>query len=234
MKIFPSLISADQNNLPREIAKLEPDIDGFHLDIMDGLFVPNTSWGPEQVNIIRSVTSKTLWIHLMVTDPAAYIAQIICHPGDMVSIHYESICNHTCDTHSGIGEPCGPCEGLITEIMTTLRQKGLRTSIALKPKTPVRVLAPYYSLVDQVLIMSVEPGFSGQLMLPGVAERIQQARTLAAQAGYPLRIGLDGGINTTTLTALGTNLPDDIAVAKGIFGAQDPLKALAELRKIAN
>lgn len=212
VKIFPSLISSDILNLEQTVRALEPLCAGFHLDIMDFNFVPNLTWGPGFINAIRKVSKKQLWVHLMVDQPEKYLQHLTLHAGDIVSIHYENMSNDR-----------------LSRIFRTLQENNLKASLAISPKTPIEVMKHFAHNIDQVLLMSVEPGFSGQVLLPGSYERLQTLYDLREEHNLHFTIGVDGGINGDNFSDLVQKGADDLAIASGIFATQDPVKTLAGL-----
>ena len=215
--IYPSLISANLLALESEIQRLAPYCPGFHIDIMDNHFVPNLTWGAQFANAIAAlVPNKIMWIHLMVTDPLLFITQLSLPKRSIVSFHAE------------IDIP-------IETIINHITARHWIPSIAIKPKTPITQIVPLLtSLLNHVLIMSVEPGFSGQSFLESSTEKIVQLTQYRKNQNRPFLIGIDGGINRETiapLTRLGVN---DFAIASAIFKQPDPVKALKELNLLVS
>jgi ribulose-phosphate 3-epimerase len=214
--LFPSLISSNILNLEAELTRLSPYCDGFHIDMMDGHFVPNLTWGPVFVNALRKATELPLWVHLMVDKPQRYIRHMLLRKGDIVSLHYETVSQQE-----------------LQNLLVQLQQQGIITSIALKPSTALTVLAPLFQSTpapDNVLLMSVEPGASGQSMLPNTGQRLQELTQLQQQSAIQFSISLDGGITTETLEPLRTFHIESIAVASGIFAQENQIAAMQALR----
>ncbi|HEX2977641.1 MAG TPA: ribulose-phosphate 3-epimerase [Candidatus Babeliales bacterium] len=210
IKIFPSLISADLLNLRHEIDQVAPHCDGFHIDVMDGVFVPNLTWGFPFIAAILGSTSKPLFIHLMVIEPESFARRLDLSANCTVSFHIEAVS--------------------APEILINyLRTKHWRVSIALKPSTDVQKLAPYIALVDEVLLMSVEPGFSGQQFLQSSISRLKELVTLRTQQKLSFSIGMDGGLNANNLPELFKNGLDSAAIASAIFSHRDRIDALKKL-----
>src|SRR5262245_4796884 len=151
--LYPSLIAADQLNLKAAIQLLEDHCHGFHADVMDGHFVPTLTWGPPTVNALDRITSKPLWVHLMVTDPATVIAQLHLKPDSLVSFHLESTSNPK-------------------SIINRIEEKKWRSSLAISPKTDLKTTFDLLSSIDHLLIMSVEPGAGGQAFIPETLAKI--------------------------------------------------------------
>jgi ribulose-phosphate 3-epimerase len=216
--LYPSLISSDLLILGQTIKELEPFCSGFHLDVMDYHFVPNLTMGPDFVNAIRKVAKKRLWVHLMVEDPKKYIDRLNLHHGDIVSVHYETV-----------------TEPMMQKLVREVHGRKLLFSLAINPTTAVEVVKPYMyeNIIDQVLLMSVQPGFSGQSLLPDSYHRLQELHDLRDEHEVNFSIGMDGGINAENLAKLIKNGVDDFAVASGIFGEGKPLESLKKLMILA-
>jgi ribulose-phosphate 3-epimerase len=210
IKIFPSLMAANQLNLEHVVKALESYCDGFHLDIMDDHFVPNLSLSPDTVNQLAQLTNKQLSVHLMVERPEEIIASLNLKKNNVVAFHLEST-QHP--------------EKLIQEI----KKRNLLVSIALRPKTPLSSLYPYLKKIDQVLIMTVEPGFSGQKIVPAVFKKIEELSNYKQVNGLFQPIAVDGGINKDTIKQLVNRGAEIFSVGSAIFGAKDPASALQEL-----
>lgn len=211
--LYPSLISCDISNIEDCIKATESFCEGYHIDIMDNKFVPNSSWEPEFANFIRTKTRKPLFIHLMVENPQNYLDILKLNKGDTISFHVETHDNH---------------KNLIKKI----HDKNLLASLALKPKTKIEAVLNYIHDIDHVLLMSVEPGFSGQEFLLQSFEKFRALKTLKDinQAGF--KIGLDGGINKTNIKTIKDLDADDVAIASAIFGQPNPTMAIKELYEI--
>ena len=159
MIIYPSLISADILNIEKEIENLEPYVDGFHLDVMDFHFVPNLTLGPDFINKIRKITQRKLFIHLMVDDPLKFIDILELKEHDIISFHVEVKEN-------------------IEDLIEKIHNQKLLVSLALKPETALEEIIPYGHQIEHLLLMTVEPGFSGQQFLPQSFERIRLLKSL--------------------------------------------------------
>ena len=208
-KIYPSLISGDLLNLEQQIKQFESYSAGFHVDVMDFHFVPNLTWGPDFVNAIRKVTNHPLWVDLLVDQPLPYLERLKLRSGDIVSIHYESMYD--------------------TTIFYQLHIKGWKASLALDPKTPVEVIIPFLDVIDHVLLMSVVPGFSGQDFVYESVEKLKKLHALRKEHDAEFTIGMDGGLNATTLPLVLQHGVDTLAIASGIFGAEHPVEELKKL-----
>lgn len=206
VNIYPSLMAADQLNLEKEIQSLSPYCAGFHLDVVNNNFL-----GTATINAIAA--KSNVWIHLMIDDPIAFYEQLKLKSDTLVSFHIES----------GID---------FFEAAKIVREKKHRLSIAISPKTPVASIVPFLHIVDQILLMSVEPGRSGQQFLPSTFNKLDELITLRREHKGLWKIGVDGGINATNIVQLAEHGVDDCAVGSGIFQQQNSVDALQELHKL--
>ena len=212
-RIYPSLISANMLNLQHEIQKLEPHVDGFHIDIMDNHFVDNLTWGSDMVNAIAKATNKTIWVHLMVDDPLSIIEKCSLPPQSLLTFHIES-------------------NGEVKKTISRIIEKNWLPGIAMRPKTAPDEIKSFLHDIHHVLPMSVEPGFSGQQFLPETIGIIQKLAEYKKQHNLEFVIAGDGGINAQNIKQLRENGVEDFAIASGIFSHDDPIVAIRELRKI--
>lgn len=211
--LFPSLISADLLNLECVIKQLDPIVPGYHLDIMDHHFVPNLTWGPMFIHAIAKATNKILWVHLMVDNPTIWIEELNLPGGSILSIHIETIS----DT---------------SQIIKLIQEKKLKVSIAISPKTPINEFFSLLPMIDQALIMSVEPGWSGQSFLTPSIEKLETLVDYRRSKNLKFRIAMDGGITEKNIKELAQKGVDDFAVASSIFGKPDPVAAAKELTQL--
>lgn len=217
LEIFPSLISGDILSIRKQIEEFEPLCDGFHIDIMDGCFAPNLAFGIAFVNAVVSATRLPIHTHWMVRDPAFWIERCALRPIDFFTFHVEAYSDHT----------------KILSTLKMLQSKNIKTGLALKPKTEASVLKNYFSLVDQVLIMSVEPGFSGQKFMPAVNEKIDEVVLLKRLQSLPFSVALDGGVRASALKGLMKQGVTQCAMASAIFSSPSPLEALRSIHMLA-
>ena len=212
-KVSPSILSADFGNLERDIRAMTPaKADYVHVDVMDGIFVPNITIGQPVVAAIRKVTELPLDVHLMIVNPEKYVARFAEAGADLVTFHYEA------------SDDPAVCIGLI-------REAGAKVGISIKPATPVEVLRGVLPLVDLVLVMSVEPGFGGQSFIPGSLEKIAQLRAMAREMGLETIIEVDGGLSSRNAGEVYGAGADVLVAGNAVFGAADPG---AEIVKMLN
>lgn len=216
MKIYPSLISCDLLNLAPTLSVLDNHCNGYHLDVMDDHFVPNLTWGPAFINAIRKASSRPLQIHLMVDNPTSWLERLELHAGDSFIFHHEALPNHKAQT------------ALIEQI----HNKGWLAGIAVNPQTAIDDIFETISLLDEVLLMSVEPGFSGQHFIPEVMTKIQPLLAMKAQLNTMFSIGMDGGVNEQNIADLAHNHIDFVAAAAAIFHRHDSIAALQTLHAL--
>jgi ribulose-phosphate 3-epimerase len=214
VRLFPSLMAADLLNLQHEIQKLESVSDGFHLDIMDNHFVPNITFGSDMVQAIATATSKQLWLHLMIENPLEFIKKCTAPHGSLISFHIES-------------------KTKINELLTLIKEKKFKASIAIKPKTNVNDLYPYLDIIDQVLVMSVEPGYSGQPFLESTLQIVGQLVAHRTAHALSFRIGMDGGINETNITKITHAGVDDCEIGSALFNSKHIDETMRQLRELA-
>jgi len=211
--IFPSLIAGNLLNLQKEIKTLDSHVDGYHLDIMDNHFVPNLTWGPMFINAIARATYRTLWVHLMVDNPMDWTSLLFLPPGSIYTFHLEA-------------------KKEIPKLIKQIKEKKWLVSIAINPKTSVEEIFPLLNILDQVLIMSVEPGFSGQNFLPKVIEKIERLAAYRDTSGSTFHISVDGGIDKDNISMLAKKGVNDFAIANGIFKAANSIMRLQELKNL--
>ena len=212
-KILPSILSADFANLERDIKELENiGIDMFHIDVMDGNFVPNISFGFPIIEAIRPKTDKIFDCHLMIANPENYVEQF-CKVGcDMISFHIEAT-NHA------------------DRLIQVIKDNGKKAGIVLNPQTSLESIKYLLPKVDYVLIMTVNPGFGGQKFIPEMLEKIEELAKIREEKNYNFLIEVDGGINVETSKACRDKGADILVCGSFLFGASDKEKILGELLK---
>jgi ribulose-phosphate 3-epimerase len=209
--ILPSLLLCDFANLRREVELLEESgVDVLHLDVMDGHFVPNLTYGMPIVEALRKITSLKLDVHLMISDPAAYADRFVAAGADCITFHVEAV--------SGDPQP----------ILQSIRTQGVAAGLAINPATPMDRLIPHVRDCDMVLVMSVPAGFGGQPFQPVALERLQQLRK---DFGPDLLLEIDGGINAQTVGPATSHGADLLVVGSAIFREADYCQAMTRLRR---
>ena len=179
VKIAPSILSADFGRLGQEIKKLENHVDMFHIDVMDGHFVPNITFGPPVVECVRKITDSFLDVHLMIENPEKYAEAFADAGADSISVHLEA-------------------KGRIREALDKIREKKTKTCIVLNPGTPASSAEEHLDGVDMVLLMTVNPGFGGQKFIESVLPKFSELRKIREERGLNFEIQADGGINEAT------------------------------------
>ncbi len=188
--------------------------DMLHLDVMDGVFVPNLSFGFPVLRAVSQLSRKPLDVHLMVTSPGGYLDRIAQLPGvKYFNFHYEATSSPA-------------------ELIANVRSKGLSTAITLKPETPVSVLVPLLPSLDLVLLMSVHPGFGGQSFIPGTLDKVRQLRGAIRQSGSKALIEVDGGVNAETGAQLSEAGGDVLVAGSYVFCDADPMAAVKRLKAL--
>ena len=214
IKISPSILSADFANLERDIHRIA-DADYVHVDVMDGVFVPNISIGIPVVKCIRPVTDLPLDVHLMIDRPVRYVEQFCDAGADLVTIHVES------DTPEKI-----------QEALDKIHAKGKKAGIVLKPKTTWEAVLPYIDQVELILVMTVEPGFGGQKFIPRILDKVRDLKEMIARRNSHAVIEIDGGVNLDTGRQLVEAGADALVAGSFVFHSDNPIDTIARLKQL--
>lgn len=214
VKIAPSILSADFSILKEQIQIAEEaGADWFHLDVMDGHFVPNITFGPLMVEAVNKITDLPLDVHLMIENPDLYIKQFREAGADIISVHVEATVH-------------------LNRTLNFIKDSGAKAGIVLNPATPVSFLESVLNDVDLVLSMSVNPGFGGQSFIPTVVDKIRRISKLIKQSGNIIYNEVDGGIDKTTAPEVVKAGADVLVAGSAILGAPDIAKALREIKEV--
>ncbi len=212
-KLAPSMLAADFSQLAQEVQKVERGGAHFlHVDIMDGHFVPNISFGPDVMKSLMGKTSLPFDVHLMIEDPDKYAASFVTPQTEYLTVHWEA-CRHI---HRTLGY---------------IKELGLKAGVSINPGTPVEVLSEILDMVDLVLVMSVNPGFGGQKFIPGALDKIQKLAALRQERGLDFQIEIDGGVslaNAAMVAAAGTDI---LVAGSAVFGADQVEERVADFLK---
>lgn len=212
--VSPSLLAADFGKLESEIQMINrSDADWLHLDIMDGVFVPNISFGFPVIKAIKKIAAKPLDVHLMIIDPDRYLRRFCDAGSNNLTVQYEA-CTH------------------LHRTVTEIRNLGMKAGVALNPHTPVFLLKNILPYIDIVLIMTVNPGFGGQLFIKESYNKITELRKMIDMAGYNVLIEVDGGIDTSNAGKLIESGVNVLVAGSSVFSSADPEGTIRRLKKL--
>ena len=210
--ISPSILSADFNNLGKDIQMInQSEADWIHFDVMDGVFVPNISFGLPVIQHVKKVATKPLDVHLMIINPDPFVKPFRDSGADILTVHYE-VCNHLHRTVSAI------------------RQEGMKAGVCLNPHTPVHLLEDIINEVDLVLLMSVNPGFGGQKFIQNTYQKVVRLKQLIEEKQANVLIEIDGGVNFETGKLLYEAGADVLVAGSFVFGSENPMMTIHQLK----
>ena len=212
--ISPSILSADFNNLGKDILILnQSEADWIHFDVMDGVFVPNISFGLPVIQYVKKIATKPLDVHLMIVNPDPFIKPFRDSGADILTVHYE-VCNH------------------LHRTVSVIHQEGMKAGVCLNPATPVHLLEDIINEVDLVLLMSVNPGFGGQKFIQNTYQKVIRLRRLIEEKQATALIEIDGGVNLETGKLLFEAGADVLVAGSFVFGAENPMMTIHQLKNV--
>lgn len=213
VKIAPSMLSADFSKMGEELSRVEnAGADIIHLDVMDGVFVPNITFGIKMVADLKKIATKPLDCHLMIVSPEKYVKKFAEAGADYVTVHYEA------------------CKENLANVLKLVKSCGVKCGLVINPDTPVEKIVNEIPLCDMVLVMSVFPGFGGQSFISDVLVKVSEIRDIIDKNHYNCLIEIDGGINLQTALAAKKAGCDVLVAGSSVFGAKDAAKAISDLR----
>ena len=213
-KIAPSLLSADFGNLKADIDMVnKSEADWLHIDIMDGVFVPNISFGFPVLEYVKNLSQKPLDVHLMITDPAKFIKEVRDSGAFMMNVHYEA-CIH------------------LHRTIQQIKEAGMKAGVTLNPSSPISLLEDIINDVDMVLIMSVNPGYGGQKFIEHSIEKVKKLKELINSKNAKALIEVDGGINLTTGKQIVEAGADVLVARNSVFKAENPAQMIHQLKHL--
>lgn len=214
MKVSPSILAADFGNLARDIEMLNrSEADMIHVDVMDGVFVPNISLGFPVINAVSKVACKPLDVHLMIVEPQKFVSRVRDCGAAIMNVHQEA-CTH------------------LHRTVQTIKDAGMLAAVTLNPATPVEMLRDIIGELHMVLLMSVNPGFGGQKFIANTIDRVKRLKRLIAEAGSETLIEIDGGVNLDTGKMLADAGADVLVAGSAVFKAENPEEYIKQLKRL--
>lgn len=214
LQVAPSLLAADFTRLGEAVEIVNrSDASLIHIDVMDGMFVPNISVGFPVIASISRVAEKPLDVHMMVVDPGRFVGAVRDAGAHLMNVHYEA-CTH------------------LNRVIASIHEAGMKAGVTLNPATPVGMLEDIITDVDMVLLMSVNPGFGGQKFIPGTIAKLRRLRDMIDRSGSQALVEIDGGVDLNTAPALISAGADILVAGSYVFKAPDPIRAIYDLRSL--